>query len=422
MKKFTGIYFYFLFNIFFVLAQQKTNVIASFEAKSGDYERTNAAVCANITGLGIVEDATDIQLFEITQNESRPITYQIEIGGQVDLLWWVLDGKTKPGAIRIYELRKTSKTSSFDKITIQDNNEAIHFKIADQNILGYHYGLTTMPAGVPDIYRRGGYIHPLWSPKGEVLTRIQPPDHYHHYGIWNPWTHTEYAGREIDFWNLNKGQGTVKVAKKPSVDQGYIFGKLRAFHQHIAKKTEAQLEDKIAMNEDWEIRVWNVDPEKKIWLVDFMSTLSCGDNEPLTIKKYRYQGFGFRANKNWNDQTATLTTSEGKDKSTANGTRARWCDVKGPSANGTAGIVFMNHKANFNSPQQLRIWPTGMNDGKENVFVNFNPAQDRDWYIEPGKTYTLRYRMIVYDGSISKEKIENYWNDYANPPLVTIVN
>src|SRR5690606_42107088 len=43
-------------------------------------------------------------------------------------------------------------------------------------------------------YGRSGFIHPLWSPKGQVLTRVQPEDHYHHYGIWNPWTQLNYEG------------------------------------------------------------------------------------------------------------------------------------------------------------------------------------------------------------------------------------
>jgi len=57
------------------------------------------------------------------------------------------------------------------------------------NLLQYNFGITMPPAGINEAYKRSGYIHPLYTPHGQVLTRIQPPDHYHHYGIWNPWTH-----------------------------------------------------------------------------------------------------------------------------------------------------------------------------------------------------------------------------------------
>ena len=61
-----------------------------------------------------------------------------------------------------------------------------------------------------------------------------------------------------------------------------------------------------------------------------------------------------------------------------------------------------------------------MNGGKENVFFNFNPTQDRDWKLEPGKPYALRYRMFVYDGTISTDKAEQLWYDFAYPPKVEL--
>ena len=79
----------------------------------------------------------------------------------------------------------------------------------------------------------------------------------------------------------------------------------------------------------------------------------------------------------------------------------------------------MSPPANFNHPEQIRIWPTGMNGGKENVFFNFNPAMDRDWTLEPGRTYVLRYRMLVYDGVVAPDQAERYWKDFARPPRVT---
>jgi hypothetical protein len=256
----------------------------------------------------------------------------------------------------------------------------------------------------------------VWSPDGEVLTRVQPPDHHHHYGIWNPWTHTEFEGREIDFWNLAKGEGTVRVRELLSTTVGAVYGGFRSLHEHVDLNAPDPSGAKVALNEEWEVRVWNAGPDGDVWLVDLVSRQSCASDSPLTVKEYRYQGFGFRATAAWDDETAVIRTSEGKDKSTGNATRARWCDVRGPSVEGTAGILFMSHPLNFNHPEPLRIWPTGANEGKENVFVNFNPAQDRDWVLEPGRAYTLRYRMLVYDGEIDPATAERYWNDFAHPP------
>ena len=72
-----------------------------------------------------------------------------------------------------------------------------------------------VPEGVREIFSLSGFIHPLQSPGGEVLTRIQAPDHWHHYGIWNPWTHTEFEGDTVDFWNIGSRQGRGRAPLAP---------------------------------------------------------------------------------------------------------------------------------------------------------------------------------------------------------------
>ncbi len=157
-------------------------------------------------------------------------------------------------------------------------------------------------------------------------------------------------------------------------------------------------------------------------MIDFTSTLNPATDDGITIKEYRYQGFSLRATEKWNDDNTYILTSEGYDKSDANATRARWIDVNGISdvSEGTSGILFMTNPANFNYPEQLRIWPVGANNGIENVYINFNPAQDRDWRLEPGSSYALKYRMFVYDGTISEDEANLYWSNFAQPPKIEI--
>ena len=80
------------------------------------------------------------------------------------------------------------------------------------------------PEGTNTLYRRkGAFIHPLYSPAGKILTSIQPDDHYHHYGIWNPWTRVVVEGRTVDFWNLAEGQGTVSHSGILSTFSGQLY-------------------------------------------------------------------------------------------------------------------------------------------------------------------------------------------------------
>ena len=78
------------------------------------------------------------------------------------------------------------------------------------------------------------------TPHGQVLTRIQPPDHYHHYGIWNPWTHTLFENDTVDFWNI-KGAGNCSLCKIYFTDRAtQNTQSITAFHEHVVFKKDGQ--------------------------------------------------------------------------------------------------------------------------------------------------------------------------------------
>lgn len=397
--------------------------VAEFTVESGDYFRLNTPVSVSWESLQLTGTSVDsLQLLEHWGDVTLLVAVQWD-ASPPGTLSWVLTGETPPRTTRRYSLQRTKPTPDPMPPTVvaRSQEEAVTFVLDGREVLTYQHGRVPVPVGVDEIYRRGGFIHPLRSPAGGVLTRIQPPDHYHHYGIWNPWTHTEFDGLEIDFWNLAKGQGTVEARGVTSVASGPVFGSLTAWHEHIAyADTTDQSTGQKLLNETWDLRVWNSEAEQKSYLVDFTTTQRNITEQPFTVKEYRYQGFGFRANERWDDRTAHLLTSAGKHKVDGNGTRARWIDVRGPTDQGEAGVLFMTHPTNFNFPELLRIWPEGANEGVENVFVNFNPTQDRDWVLQPGRNYAQRYRMLVYDGQIDSATAQRYWQDFAYPPRVQV--
>jgi hypothetical protein len=401
---------------------QSSSTVAEISVDTGDSTYLNAPVSVSLQGVHLNLHEGDLQLYELSNGGETPVVSQLKPGNP-DQLRWILDGETGPNTTRNYELRvvdQAEDSAVSSKVEVEDDGSSLLFTISDKPVLNYRYTEIDVPEGVDEIFKRGGYIHPIWSPGGEVLSRIQPPDHYHHYGIWNPWTRTEFEGREVDFWNLGSGQGTVRAKQIAERKSGSVYGGFRAVHDHI--DFTGPTGEKVAINEQWEVDIWNVDPDQNVWMIDFTSTLNPATDDGITIKEYRYQGFSLRATEKWNDDNTDILTSEGYDKSDANATRARWIDVNGISevSEGTSGILFMTNPANFNYPEQLRIWPVGANNGIENVYINFNPAQDRDWKLEPGSSYALKYRMFVYDGTISEDEANLYWSNFAKPPAIEI--
>ncbi len=394
--------------------------IAQITVNAGVYDRNDIVVQANLVGLNLDVANSTLVLVELLKGK--------EIGADASLisdagqkLVWRINGTMAAGTMKKFSLRIQKgipgEKTHLVSVVRQGNNLLVRYD--DKNVLQYNFDEATVPEGASALFRRGGFIHPLWTPKGEVLTRIQPPDHYHHMGLWNPWTHTEYNGKIIDFWNLIKAEGTVKPVSITSITENPYYAGFKVLHDHVDLNGVTADGFLVILKEEWDVKVWDAGPDFRV--IDFVSTFNNVTDSVFTIKEYRYQGIGMRATEKWNDNTAHITTSEGKNKTDGNGTRARWCDINGQSVAGTSGVIFMTNPANYNFPEPIRIWPTGTNGKVEDVFFNFNPAMDRDWVILPHQDYQLKYRMFLYDGSISVERAEQLWRDYAYPPAVSVL-
>ena len=291
-----------------------------------------------------------------------------------------------------------------------DEHETTIF-IGKQPVLSYVHSVTLPPEGVDPVYKRSAYIHPLWSPGGERLTRIQPPDHWHHYGIWNPWTRTHFDDYKVDFWNLAAKQGTVRFAEYLEKIEKENLAGFRVRQEHIYFKEDGS--EGVAMNEIWKVTVKNL--EGHAYMVDLHTTLSTPLKGGITLEAYRYGGgLGYRGTELWNPENATVLTSEGKNWANADATHARWVIVEGESAvpEGRSGILFLSHPDNRSHPEPMRMWPPDSNKGKENMFFEFCPIRHKEWVLESGKEYILKYRMVVFDGPITAQTAEKYWKEF----------
>ena len=356
-----------------------------------------------------------IQLLELQGGKRTPVAFQVQTVPDRKLVWLMQDDLK----VRRYELIQARVSNKQPPAVRAEKNEgALTLKSGDKNLLQYQYENAMPPQGIDPAFGRSAFIHPLWAPGGQVLTRIQPPDHYHHYGIWNPWTHALYEGDTVDFWNLNAKQGTVRFAGFISISSGNIFGEYAALHEHVVFPRNGK--EKIAMRENQTVRVFAPGAGEDYYIADITVQLNCADG-PVRLLEYRYGGMGWRATEQWTKENSRVLTSEGKTRKQADGSRARWCIVEGTVDGTNAGAVMMSYPVNYNHPEPLRIWPENSNGNRGDMFANFSPTKDMDWPLEPGKNYTLRYRFLVFNGAFSKEKAEAAWKDFASPPRVTVV-
>lgn len=366
-------------------------------------------------------DHETLTLYEITASGEKIIHSQLE-SDYSSRLWFILEGISAKNSTRKFSL-KIQEQDSLNKldtgILIHKSGENLTLNQEGKQILSYRFSTMYPPEGVSPLFKRSGFIHPLWSPGGEILTRVQAPDHYHHYGIWGPWTLTHIDNRKVDFWNLYEGEGTVQFAGFLSETVGDVFSGFRALQQHI--DFGAKGEDQIAINETLDVRIWNIN--EKVRVIDYTTILNTPLSDGIMLDAYRYGGgIGFRATEKWTKDNSTVLTSEGKTRIDADGSNARWCIVEGESdvTEGRSGILFLSHPSNRAHPEPMRVWPIDANGGRGDMYFEFTPIRHKSWELKKGNSYVLKYRIIVFDGKIDKETAEMYWNSFSGIPDIQI--
>jgi len=391
--------------------------IARLTVEAGKFQRINTPVCYDLSVLNIA-DTLSFQLYEDVKGKLIEVPSQVE-EGYIPRLWWIMSGITPAGSKREYILYQDIKTKTRPAVNVRLTPDVIRLIKEEKPVLDYAVKIIYPPAGVDTMYKRNGFIHPVYSPSGNVLTRINAPDHYHHFGIWNPWTRVRIRNHVTDFWNLYTHQGTVRFSGVNSLTEGPVFGGFNVRHEHI--DFQGKKPEETTFNEVWDVRVWNTEPlsGSKAWLVDFTSYLSVACDTAVVLEAYRYGGgIGFRATAEWNNKNSWVVTSEGKTRIDADGTRARWTDVGGMfEGKGESGIVFLSHPSNREHPEPMRVWPVDQN-GRGDVYFEFCPIRHKEWVLEPGNVYRLKYRMLIYVVKVDRATSDRLWNDFAYPPVV----
>ena len=407
-----------LLTFILLILKLEGQILTKFSLKISD-ERMDAPVSISLDGLNYNTDKGKLVLYEITPIGEKPVACQLEAGHSARL-WFVIEGDIPKNTVRKFVLKQDSTAKDFQSgVQLKKDYKDLSLMMNGKPVLNYRFAETYPPDSVNPLFKRSGFIHPLWSPGGETLTRIQAPDHYHHYGIWGPWTKTTIEGREVDFWNLYSGQGTVQFAGFLSEFEGQIFSGFEALQQHI--DFGAKGEDQIAMNEILDVRAWNVG--EGVWMIDYTTSINSPLKNGIMLDAYRYGGgVGFRATEKWHKDNCTVLTSDNKTRKDADGSFARWCIVEGESSvtAGRSGILFMSHPSNRMHPEPMRVWPLDANAGRGDMYFEFVPIRHESWKIEPKQNYTLKYRLIVFDGKMDAATAEKYWNSFASNPVVVV--
>ena len=361
-------------------------------------------------------------LKEMMGDEQRVTTSQL-LASEPPQLAWVLNGETAAQAKRRFvysniatSAEKKSAHADDEGITVLDDNGQLEIRCNSKPVLQYHMAHVAPPAGADAKYGRSGYIHPVWTPGGAIVTDEFPPDHLHQDGIFLAYTKTAFEGRQPNFWDLLGGTGFVRHAEKLTVIEGPVCGGFRVRHEHVDNGVEG---GKVALDEEWDVRVWKTtdDHSLPVFRFDITSSIRCASESPLELPTYHYGGMAIRGARNWVMDDVAMVTAAGQNRIDGNHARVPWVDLSGKIAgndsSGWAGMSIFTDPQNFRFPEPVRLHPTM-------PYFVYTPSVLGDWSIEPGTMHVSRYHYLVHDGKLNFTETNRIGEEIAHPPQVDV--
>lgn len=399
-KKFTMIKITAALLIFMLSACQSP--IAKYEFYSGDVDRAFSPIYFDCDVK--LNQESDYYLENLDDGERYPV----QVISENELITIIDDFPAQ--STKYLELKKGDiEKSVLPAVRIKNLSTGIEITIAEKPVLFYQSQTTGPNGNQPEYYNRSGFIHPVYSPNGEILTDGFPVGHTHQNAIFNAWTNTTFKGKKIDFWNRQEELGTIKHKETISNKEGKVYGQITTSLSHISREHGEILE------EEWQLKIYPID---RYFLFDLQSTQVNTSQDTLFLNEYLYGGMAYRGSKEWNkDDTVNFSnswkilTSEGYTNQTANHTKAAWVDASGMINGKRAGLAVFSFPENFRAPQMIRVHP-------EMPYWVYSPVVEGAFFIAPGQKYISRYRYLSHDGGVDAADLDRIQADLEHPVVV----
>ncbi|MCH8150517.1 MAG: PmoA family protein, partial [Planctomycetes bacterium] len=297
---------------------------------AGKHDRTGTPVSVKLS-----RSLAQYRHFALTRiDNDKNVPVQVT-SGKTPQITWLIGETLSAGQSRRYRLSPAEKPAKPSHgVEVKDDGKSLRISVAGKPVLVYNTAVVRSPNRKEAYYDRSGYIHPLYNPRGQIVTDDFAPDHPHQHGMMFPWTNTSFEGRAVNFWDQQKGKGKIAHGSIKASGGGSVFGEFIVRLNHF--DTTNPDKPKPVLSEIWQMRVYNL---ADYFLFDLKSKQECVGN-PLQIEKYHYGGFAIRGHRNWlTPGQGDFLTSEGKTRKDGNHTRPRWVDIHGNIDGAMAGVT-----------------------------------------------------------------------------------
>lgn len=349
------------------------------------------------------------RLYELVNVKTKTRTPVQQADG--NSIVFILPDVLLPNEEATYCLRKSKSQKMTTPVTVERQPTGFLINVYGRKAFFYNTSLIAAPGTMPAYYARSGFIHPVYSPAGNILTDDFPVGHAHQHGIMMAWTSTHFRGMHHDFWNQHQQTANVKHVQVESVIAGPVTTELKLRLQQYSIMFGAVLD------ELWTITVY---PFSNNFLFDLHSVQKNTAADTLYIDKYHYGSIAFRGSRQWNDADSlhykmgwNILTDSGNNLSNADGKRAAFVSASGMIDGKTSGVTVLGFPDNYNYPQPIRVHP-------QMPYWGFAPAVTNSFSINPAGVYSSSFRYFVHDGNPDTAALRALNNDLLFPAEVTI--
>ncbi len=353
-----------------------------------------------------------------------------KVAGKGSLIW-ILEGKTTKGTKRTFNLVLEKGKKAPCSFSFKEDNKKIIVKQGNKSVFCYNF---EKKEGQSSPYARNGYMHPVWTPSGKIITADISKKGDNLGGIFNAWKRLKFSEGEVNFWDLGaESGGMFPDTFGPSVIEGPVFLEIDVFNRGIYKNSTM-------MREVCDIKAYSI-PEDNIWMLDMHFTqVPVNPKRPVRfptatttatvivdgkVKRIQTEkvkgdftmeilestegGLTFRGTDEW--LSPEVLTSEGKTRTDGDLTEARWINYSGPIGNEWGGLTIFDHPMNL-------TYPTPVHINSEIPSFSYAFAKKGPFSVITSNPLELVYRFVVHNGRPNKELNERVSNDFTNPPTI----
>jgi hypothetical protein len=303
------------------------------------------------------------------------------------------------------------------KITFTESDDQIDVTAGERVIASYL---------VSDILPRP-VLCPLRTPSGVVVTRGYPMvdgesnDHPNHVGVFV----AADGVNDNAFWTTSSRDIHIEHLKVMKAEGGLEYGILSTTADWMANDGKALLEETREMQFrvapdtyaiDFTItlkavheKVVFADPKEALFGIRLADWMRVESEQPQSPNGFSGQGTG-----------KYLNSNGAKTEKDVWGHRAKWLRVEATKDGKSAGVAVFDHPQSVNHPTYWHARGYGLlaaNPLGQLVFEKSHGSKNAkplNLTLTPGKSATFRYRVLVYDGSRTKEQLDREFANFTS--------